>query len=86
MRALRRHTPCSVRSRWILDRRRRRWLDLQQAVRLDDTHGEAYFYLGLTYKLLHQPAQAILAFEQVLVTADDEATRVRVRRHLNELY
>lgn len=59
---------------------------LQQAVRLDDTYSEAYFYLGLTYKSLHQPAEAILAFERALALADDEATRVRVRRHLNELY
>ncbi len=60
--------------------------DLQRAIDLDPNSGPAYFYLGLTYKALDQPAEAIAAFEEALVKADDEVTRVRIRRHLSELY
>jgi tetratricopeptide (TPR) repeat protein/CRP-like cAMP-binding protein len=61
-------------------------LDLQQAIALDGEYSQAYFYLGLVYKSLGQPDKAIDAFEQALATAADEATRVQIRRHLNELY
>jgi tetratricopeptide (TPR) repeat protein len=60
--------------------------NLQRAIDLDPGYGLAYFFLGLTYKSLNQPAEAIAAFEQALVKADDEVTRVRIRRHLGELY
>ncbi len=59
---------------------------LQQAVTLNDDFCQAYFYLGLAHKSLARPADAIFAFERALATARDEATRVRIRRHLNELY
>jgi tetratricopeptide (TPR) repeat protein len=61
-------------------------LHLQRAVALDAGYGQAYFYLGLAHKVLGQPAEAIGAFERALTTAADEVTRVRIRRHLNELY
>jgi tetratricopeptide (TPR) repeat protein len=61
-------------------------LDLQRAIALDADYSQAHFYLGLVYKSLGQPAKAIVAFEQALSTAGDEATRVQIRRHLNELY
>lgn len=60
--------------------------NLQRAIALDPNYGQAYFFLGLTYKSLDQPAEAIAAFEQALDKADDEVTRVRIRRHLGELY
>lgn len=60
--------------------------DLSRAVALDAGYGQAYFYLGLAYKSLNQPEEAISAFERALNSADDELTRVRIRRHLNELY
>jgi len=59
---------------------------LYQALALDAAYGQAHFYLGLAYKSLDQPVEAIAAFEQALVTADDEVARVRIRSHLNELY
>jgi tetratricopeptide (TPR) repeat protein len=59
---------------------------LNRAITLDPSYGQAYFYLGLAYKALDQPSQAIGAFEQALVSAQDEVMRVRIRRHLNELY
>jgi tetratricopeptide (TPR) repeat protein len=59
---------------------------LYQALALDDAYGQAHFYLGLAYKSLDQPDKAIAAFEQALVTADDEVTRSRIRSHLDELY
>jgi tetratricopeptide (TPR) repeat protein len=60
--------------------------DLQQAVAADSSYCQAHYYLGLAYKSLGQTAEAIVAFEQALSTADDEATRVQIRRYLNELY
>jgi tetratricopeptide (TPR) repeat protein len=60
--------------------------ELQKAVALDSSYCEAYYYLGLAFKSLGRPAEAMAAFEQALSTASDEATRVRIRRHLNELY
>jgi tetratricopeptide (TPR) repeat protein len=60
--------------------------DLQQAVALDSDYCQAHFCLGLVYQSLGRTAEAIAAFEQALSTADDEATRVRIRRYLNELY
>jgi len=60
--------------------------DLRRAVALDANLGQAHFFLGLAYKALDQPAEAIAAFEQALITAEDEVMRVRIRRHLNELY
>ncbi len=59
---------------------------LQRAIALDAAYGQAGYYLGLAYKSLHQTAEAIAAFEQALVSADDEVMRVRIRRHLGELY
>jgi tetratricopeptide (TPR) repeat protein len=59
---------------------------LYRAIRLDRGYGQAYFYLGLAHKALDQPAEAISAFEQALATVDDGVMRVRIRRHLNELY
>lgn len=60
--------------------------DLRRAIALDTSLGQAHFFLGLAYKSLDRPAEAIAAFEQALITAEDEVTRVRIRRHLNELY
>jgi tetratricopeptide (TPR) repeat protein len=60
--------------------------DLQRAIALDAGYGQAYFYLGLAYKSLDRSTEAIVAFEQALIVADDEATRVQIRRHLSELY
>lgn len=59
---------------------------LQRAVALDAGYAQAYFYLGLSYKALNRPTEAIVAFEEALVNAGDEVTRVRIRRHLGELY
>jgi tetratricopeptide (TPR) repeat protein len=59
---------------------------LQRAIALDAGYSQAHFFLGLAYRSLHQPTQAIAAFEQALATADSEAMRVRIWRHLNELY
>ncbi len=60
--------------------------DLQRAIALDAGYSQAFFYLGLAYKSLDQPAEAIAAFERALSGVDDESTRVRIRRHLGELY
>jgi tetratricopeptide (TPR) repeat protein len=60
--------------------------DLRRAVALDASYGQTYFYLGLAYKSLGQSAEAIGAFERALALASDEVMRVRIRRHLNELY
>lgn len=60
--------------------------DLKRAVTLDAGYGPAHFYLGLAYKSLNQPDEAVAAFEQALLTANDEILRSRVRRHLGELY
>jgi tetratricopeptide (TPR) repeat protein len=59
---------------------------LQQAIALDASYGQAHFYLGLAYKSLGRPAEAVVAFEQALAHAQDEIMRVRIRRHLDELY
>jgi tetratricopeptide (TPR) repeat protein len=59
---------------------------LDQAIDLEEDLGQAYFFLGLTYKSLDSPAEAVAAFERALALASDEVTRVRIRRHLNELY
>jgi tetratricopeptide (TPR) repeat protein len=60
--------------------------DLQRAVVLDAGYGPAHLILGLAYKSLNRPAEAIVAFERALANAQDEAMRVRIRRFLNELY
>jgi tetratricopeptide (TPR) repeat protein len=60
--------------------------ELQRAVDLDEEYSQAHFYVGLAYKSLDQPAEAIAAFEEALVHARDEVTRIRIRRHLGELY
>jgi tetratricopeptide (TPR) repeat protein len=60
--------------------------DLQHAIALDAGYGPAHFYLGLAYKSLNQPQEAVAAFEQALAIATDEVLRVRIRRHLGELY
>ena len=60
--------------------------NLHRATSLDGGSSQAYFYLGLAYKTLDQPAEAISAFEQALAIASDGVMRVRIRRHLNELY
>jgi tetratricopeptide (TPR) repeat protein len=59
---------------------------LHHAVSLDAGYSQAHFYLGLAYKSLDRSAEAIASFEQALVNASDESTRVRIRRHLGELY
>jgi len=59
---------------------------LHHAISLDAGYGQAHFYLGLAYKSLDRSAEAIASFEQALVNAGDEVTRVRIRRHLGELY
>jgi tetratricopeptide (TPR) repeat protein len=59
---------------------------LHRAIGLDSSYSQAYFYLGLAYKSLDRPLEAISAFEQALTTASDGVMRVRIRRHLNELY
>jgi tetratricopeptide (TPR) repeat protein len=59
---------------------------LRHAVSLDAGYGQAHFFLGLAYKSLDQPAEAIASFEEALVNADDEVMRTRIRRHLSELY
>jgi tetratricopeptide (TPR) repeat protein len=59
---------------------------LQRAIELDAGYSQAHFYLGLAYRALKRPVDAIGAFEQALIAANDEVTRVRIRRHLNELY
>ena len=60
--------------------------ELQRAVDLDEGYSQAHFYMGLAYKSLDQAAEAIAAFEEALVHAEDEVTRIRIRRHLGELY
>ncbi len=60
--------------------------NLKRATEMDNGYSQAYFYLGLAYKSLNNPSEAIRAFERALATATDETTRVRIRRHLNELY
>jgi tetratricopeptide (TPR) repeat protein len=60
--------------------------NLNRAIALDADYVQAYFYLGLAYKSLDQPVEAIVAFEEALINSDDEVTRVRIRRHLGELY
>jgi len=59
---------------------------LNRAVAQDPAYGQAYFFLGLAYKSLGQSVEAISAFERALAAADGEITRVRIRRHLSELY
>jgi tetratricopeptide (TPR) repeat protein len=59
---------------------------LHHAVSLDAGYSQAHFYLGLAYKSLDRSAEAIASFERALVNASDEVTRVRIRRHLGELY
>ena len=59
---------------------------LSNVLEIKPTSKFSHFYLGLAYKALDQPAEAIGAFEQALVSAQDEVMRVRIRRHLNELY
>jgi tetratricopeptide (TPR) repeat protein len=59
---------------------------LQRAIELEEGLGQAHFFLGLTYKALDSKAEAVVAFERALALAGDEVTRVRIRRHLNELY
>lgn len=59
---------------------------LHHAISVDAGYGPAHFFLGLAYKSLGQPAEAVTSFEQALVNASDEVTRVRIRRHLGELY
>jgi len=59
---------------------------LQQAAALDPDSTQVYFFLGLAYKALGQPAKAVAAFERALARAEEESTRMRIRRHLSELY
>jgi tetratricopeptide (TPR) repeat protein len=60
--------------------------NLNRAIALDAGYVQAHFYLGLAYKAMGQPVEAIVAFEEALINARDEVTRVRIRRHLGELY
>ena len=59
---------------------------LHHAFSLDAGYSQAHFYLGLAYKSLDRSADAIASFEQALMNTSDESTRVRIRRHLGELY
>jgi len=58
---------------------------LYHALILDSGYSPAHFFLGLAYKTLNRPVEAMAAFEQALNTALDEETRVQIRRHLAEL-
>lgn len=59
---------------------------LHRAIELDGESAEAFYYIGLAYKSLGQSEVAVAALERALSGAESEATRVRVRRHLGELY
>jgi len=58
---------------------------LSRAVALDGSYSQAHFYLGLAYRVLDQPVEAIAALEQALATAEDEEMRSEIRRHLADL-
>ena len=73
------------------DQIRKDWLEqikseFGKAKRTGSAQPAPYFYMGLAYKSLNQPTEAIAAFEEALVYAKDEVTRTRIRRHLSELY
>ena len=56
------------------------------ATAVDDKDERAYTYLGVAYKSLQKPLEAISAFERALALADDQTSRAKIRRYLNELY
>ncbi len=58
---------------------------LSRAVALDGSYSQAHFYLGLAYRVLDQPVEAIAALEQALATAEDEEMRSEIRRYLADL-
>jgi len=60
-------------------------LPLYHALQVDPGYSPAYFFLGMAYKTLNRPVEAMAAFEQALINAPDEATRLQIRRHLAEL-
>jgi len=60
--------------------------NLERAIALDPGSREGWYYLGLAYRQLNRPAEAAAALEQALVSVDDQAVRVEIRRYLQELY
>jgi tetratricopeptide (TPR) repeat protein len=58
---------------------------LQQAVDLDPNHGLPHYYLGLAYRILDQPAEAMAAFEEAWIVADEVTLRIQAGRQLREL-
>lgn len=60
--------------------------NLEQALYLDASYEQAHFYEGLAYKALDQREAAVLSFEQALAYAEDDVTRDRIRKHLDELH
>jgi len=58
---------------------------LRQAVALDSSYSQAHFYLGLAYRMLDQPEEAVAALERALATAEDEEMRSEVLRYLADL-
>jgi Tfp pilus assembly protein PilF len=59
--------------------------NLEQALYLDASYEQAHFYEGLAYKALDQREAAIRSFQHALAYADDQVTRERIRKHLDEL-
>jgi Flp pilus assembly protein TadD len=56
------------------------------ATAVDDNNERAYTYLGVAYKALQKQPDAISAFERALVLAENQTSRAKIRRYLNELY
>jgi tetratricopeptide (TPR) repeat protein len=59
---------------------------LHRALDLDGESAETFYYIGLAYKSLGQSEVAVAALERALSGSEDVYTRVRIRRHLGELY
>lgn len=60
--------------------------ELEQAIYLDSNYEQAHFYMGLAYKALAEREAAAASFERALAYADDDVTRARIQRHLDELH
>jgi Flp pilus assembly protein TadD/CRP-like cAMP-binding protein len=58
---------------------------LKRAVELDDSYSQAHFHLGLAYKALGQPVEAVASLERALATTEDEDMRFEIQLHLAEL-
>jgi tetratricopeptide (TPR) repeat protein len=58
---------------------------LDEAVRLGPTYSPAYFYQGLTYRALNQPARAVAAFEHVLALQPASLVADEARYYLEDL-